>query len=101
MSFAELRSNLGRHLLEKLLTLKELADARVRIAQSEERFRSIIEHSSDIIALLDPEAAILYVSPAFTRQTGYEMWTVLGRNFLDFAHEDGAGALKGEMRELA
>jgi PAS domain S-box-containing protein len=100
MSFSELRSNLGRHLLEKLLTLKHLADARARVARGEERFRSIIEHSGDIIVLLDRDGNILYVSPAFARQAGYEMWTVLGRGLLDFAHDDGREALARALQAL-
>ncbi|MEZ0223354.1 MAG: ATP-binding protein [Alphaproteobacteria bacterium] len=100
MSLTELQSNVGRHLLEKLVAWKHVADAETRAEQSEERFRGIIEHSSDIIMLLDSEATVLYCSPAFTRQTGHEIWTALGQNILDFVHEDGRAGIERGMREL-
>lgn len=86
MSLADLRSHLGKHLLEKLLALKDLAAAETRIEQGEERFRGIIELSHDIIMLLDADGTILYASPSFTRQLGYEVWEVLGQAFSDFIH---------------
>ncbi|HYD17227.1 MAG TPA: PAS domain S-box protein, partial [Patescibacteria group bacterium] len=86
MSLTDLKSELGKHLLEKLLALKDLAAAEAKVAQGEERFRGIIEHSNDIIMMLDAEGTILYGSPAFTRQLGYEIWEVLGQPFFSFVH---------------
>ncbi len=88
MSLGALESDLGRHLLEQLLTLKELAIAEARIEQSEERFRGIIEHSHDIIILLDTDGTVIYTSPAFGRQMGYETWEVLGQPFSALVHEE-------------
>lgn len=100
MSLAELRSLLGRHLLEKLLAFKALADAETRIEESEERFRGIIEHSHDIIVLLDAEATVVYTSPAFRRQMGYEEWEILGQSFADFVHGEDRDALGSMFKEL-
>ena len=100
MSLSELQSNVGRHLLEKLVARKHQADAEMRAEQSEERFRSIIEYSSDITMLLDSDHVILYASPAFARQTGYETRMVLGRNFADFLDEEELGAVSGQLGRL-
>lgn len=100
MSLADLRSPLGRHMLEKIIAFRDLAAAEARVEASEERFRGIIEHSNDIILLLDTDGSILYASPAFGRQMGYELWTVLGQDFFSFVHEEGRARLQDGFREL-
>lgn len=101
MSLSDLRSPLGKHLLEKLLALKDLAAAETRIEQGEERFRGIIELSHDIIMLLDADGTILYASPSFTRQLGYEVWEVLGQTFHDFIHEGDKEFFRAKFLKLA
>lgn len=100
MSLEMLQSDIGKHLLEKLVALKELAAAEARVEQSEERFRGIIEHSHDMILLLDEEGTILYTSPAFGRQTGYEPWEVLGQMIFDFMPDAERGILKNQFHDL-
>lgn len=100
MSLAELQSPLGRHLLEKLLALKDLADAEALIEQSEERFRGIIEHAHDMITLLDADGTILYTSPAFGRQMGFDSWEVLGQTIFDFVHDSDRYILQQNFRRL-
>lgn len=100
MSLAELYSPVGRHLLEKLLALKDLADAEAMIEQSEERFRGIIEHAHDMITLLDADGTVLYTSPAFGRQMGYDAWEVLGQTVFDFVHESDKYILQQSFRRL-
>jgi two-component system sporulation sensor kinase A len=46
---------------------KQVEDA---LRRSEERFRSLIKHSSDIIGVIDIEGSILFVSPAISRVIG-------------------------------
>lgn len=100
MSMKALESDVGKHLLEKLVALKDLAAAEARVEQSEERFRDIIEHSHDMIALLDHDATILYTSPAFGRQMGYEQWEVLGQTLTDFVQEEDRPSLQQNFRKL-
>jgi PAS domain S-box-containing protein len=100
MSLAELHSPIGRRLVEKLLAIKELAAAEIRIEQSEERFRGIIEHSHDVIMLLDESATIVYTSPAFGRLLGYESWEVLGQTFFDLIHEDDRKSVESDLGRM-
>ena len=100
MSLSELRSPVGKHLLEKLLAFKDLADAEARVEQSEERFRGIIEHSHDIILLLDTDTTILYNSQAMHRQMQYEEWEVLGRPLLDFLHQDDRVFFEHQFKQV-
>ncbi|HTZ08270.1 MAG TPA: EAL domain-containing protein [Acidimicrobiales bacterium] len=40
-------------------------------AESEQRFRALVQHASDVIIVVGPEGAISYVSPAFEAVLGY------------------------------
>jgi PAS domain S-box-containing protein len=51
--------------------ITEIKETEQKLAQSEERFRAIVEHSSDVITILDGEGNWLYTSDAGTRITGY------------------------------
>jgi PAS domain S-box-containing protein len=48
--------------------------------ESEERFRSLVEHTSDIITILDADGTIRYVSPAVERVMGYKPEEQVGTN---------------------
>jgi two-component system, cell cycle sensor histidine kinase and response regulator CckA len=55
---------------------------------SERRFRALIEHSSDSIALIDANNTILYLSPAVAAVEGYEPEELIGRNGTENTHPD-------------
>ena len=54
---------------------------------SEGRFRQLIQHSSDLITILDAEGRIRYESPAVERALGYRAEELVGRLAFDFVHE--------------
>jgi PAS domain S-box-containing protein len=63
------------------------------LSSSELRFRSLIEHSSDLITTLDKQGNIRYVSPSSKRVIGYKPEQLHGNSFFDFVHpEDVATA---------
>ncbi len=49
----------------------ERARTRRALRESEERFRALVEHSSDLIAILEPDGRVRYASPAQSRLLGY------------------------------
>ena len=53
---------------------------------SEERFRALIEQSSDGIALLDATGAIVYTGPSTSKILGYEGEDFTGRSAFGFIH---------------
>ena len=63
-----------RHMLEKL-------------QDSEEKYRSIVENSPDIIYTADPEGIIHSVNGAMQNILGYEPDDIIGRNFMDLIPE--------------
>jgi PAS domain S-box-containing protein len=56
--------------------------------ESEERFRSLVEHTSDIITILEPDGTIRYVSPAVERVTGYKPEEQVGTTAFGSVHPD-------------
>ena len=73
---------------------------RVRIGalrDSEERFRALVENSSDAIALIGRDSALVYVSPSTDRILGYQPEELLGRSTLDFVHPDDQPAMRGVL----
>lgn len=71
------------------------------LRRSEERFRSLIQYGSDIIAILDAEGNILYESPAVERIMGYLPEERVGRNVFEIIHPEDSEALVGVLAEFA
>src|SRR6185295_15079721 len=49
--------------------------------ESEARFASLVQHSSDLITVLDPDAVVVYQSPSIERVLGYTPADVVGTRF--------------------
>ena len=54
------------------------------LRDSEARFRSLIEHSSDLIITLDKNGTIIYASPGSARVVGFNSRELLGRKISEF-----------------
>jgi diguanylate cyclase (GGDEF)-like protein/PAS domain S-box-containing protein len=60
------------------------------LGQSEARFRSLVQHASDVIIVLDATGNISYESPAVQRVLGYRPEARVGTNALLTVHADEA-----------
>ena len=67
---------------------KEQAEAEVR--RSERRFRSLVQHASDAISVVNRDEVVVYVSPAVERLLGYPPAAYLGMSGYEFLHPDDA-----------
>ncbi len=56
--------------------------------KSEERFRAIVQNSTDIIVLVDEKGINKYISPSFESITGYKIKDRLGKSGVEFIHPD-------------
>jgi diguanylate cyclase (GGDEF)-like protein/PAS domain S-box-containing protein len=72
----------------QVLTVREnvrlLADTAAR--QNEARFRSLVQHSSDVIMVTRPNGTMRFVSPSASRVFGYEPAALLGRPLATLLH---------------
>jgi diguanylate cyclase (GGDEF)-like protein/PAS domain S-box-containing protein len=67
--------------------------ARLQQRRSEERFRALVQHSSDVIAVVRTDGTIQYVTPSVTRVFGYRERELVDRNLKELLHpEDRPGA---------
>jgi PAS domain S-box-containing protein len=77
--------------------LREAQDA---LRQSEARFRALIEHSSDVIALLTVDGKITYDSPAVFQVLGYTQSELAGENVFERLHGDDLSRVKIAFTKL-
>src|SRR5688500_8146511 len=78
----------------------ELAAANVSLQNSERRFRALLEHGSDSIALIDQNNRILYLSPAVAAVEGYTPEELVGRMGPENTHPDDLPLLDKYVAEL-
>ncbi len=62
--------------------------------QIEERFRSLVQNSSDVIAIVSPDAKIQYVSPSVERVFGYPPEDLLNKKLFDYLHPEDKTKMK-------
>jgi diguanylate cyclase (GGDEF)-like protein/PAS domain S-box-containing protein len=65
---------------------KEESDAAMR--RSEDRFRSLIQNTSDVTIIIDEEGIYRYLSPAAGALLGYEHDELVGTRATDYVHPD-------------
>ncbi|HEY9748746.1 MAG TPA: PAS domain S-box protein, partial [Allocoleopsis sp.] len=72
----------------------QAAAANQRLRESEARFRSLVQNSSDIITILTADGTIHYVSPSIERILGYQPETLLGQSAFDYVHDSELAQLR-------
>jgi PAS domain S-box-containing protein len=81
------------------ITARKRAEDKLR--QSEERFRALIEHSSDMVTVITGEGRVTYRSPASAEQLGYAEEEFMGGTVFDRAHPDDVAELAALLKRLA
>jgi diguanylate cyclase (GGDEF)-like protein/PAS domain S-box-containing protein len=84
-----MKSNLDSSLLVRSIRYaierKKVDD---KLKRTEERFRLLIENAVDLIAILDIDGTMQYVSPSHKRVLGYEDQDLLGKKAFEFIHPE-------------
>jgi diguanylate cyclase (GGDEF)-like protein/PAS domain S-box-containing protein len=88
----------ARQLLAFRRNAEIVAEAAVRA--SEARFRSLVQHSSDLIFLLDEQGIVQFASSSAARVIGYEAEALVGVELAALAHADDMSLVTGFV-ELA
>ncbi len=71
------------------------------LRQSDERFRNVFEHSSDMIGIVNPDATIRFVSPSTERLLGYRPEELVGRSMMELVYPDDLSLALGTFSLLA
>ncbi|HEX3034140.1 MAG TPA: PAS domain S-box protein [Thermodesulfobacteriota bacterium] len=83
---------------ELQLEINERKQAERTIRESEEKYRTLVEHSYDLICETSIDGRFLYVGPNFWYVLGYESGELLGRNMFEHVHPDDSPAVMAEFQ---
>lgn len=75
-------------------------NAEIRLRESEERLREIVDLTSDWIWEINPSWQYQYVSPRISQILGYTREEMLGKTPFDFILPEDVEQIKGAVREL-
>ena len=68
--------------------------------QNEEFFRSLIEETSDIVAIINKDGTIRYESPSITRTLGFGPELLVGKTFFSLVSDEDVPGLKKILDEI-
>lgn len=72
-----------------------------QLADSEQRYRDLVDNMGDVVYSSDLEGRWLSLNPAWEQLTGQKVADSLGRNSFDFVHPDDHHLLMGAAREIS
>ena len=78
--------------------LKEEAETSLRV--SEDRFRSLVQNSSDTTIVIGPGVTITYVSPSVRQLVGRDPDELVGTRATDLVHPDDRELVEAQLRSL-
>ncbi len=73
---------------------ERLHKVQTTLGQSEARFRSLVQHASDMVILIDNDSTIRYLSPSVERILGYDLSTLRHTPLLQLVHEDDVASVR-------
>lgn len=83
---------------ERVRAEQALCASEAALRNSEERFRALVEHASDMIAILDRDGTVQYEAPAVLRILGYTPQEREGRSPFELVHPDDRERVMAEFR---
>jgi hypothetical protein len=87
----------GELLVRSIRYASERGRALEALERREEHYRSLIEHSLDLISIMSQDGTIRYASPSHERLLGYPVDELVGRNVLCFIHPDDAARVQSAL----
>lgn len=102
LSVAIARSATGKalHFIAHIENITERKRGEQALADSETRLRTLIENSSDVIAVTAIDGRLLYVSSSVSKIAGYTTEELIGRKFSDLVHPDDQALAAAQFGEL-
>lgn len=86
-----------------LITLHDISRhkrAEQALRQSEERYRMLVEHQSDLVVRVDTEGKLQFASPSFCMMFGIDEEQLVGRELCPIINNSGQGPMKEAMKRL-
>ncbi|MGH7555678.1 MAG: PAS domain S-box protein, partial [Longimicrobiales bacterium] len=105
--WVEVRAQAGRNAASEIVGISglmsdvhERKQAAEALRRSEEYFRSLIENSADVMAVLDRDGRIRYTSPAIERVLGFRPEERVGQDAFELVHADDAAEARARFAEV-
>ena len=80
------------------VTERHIAETKLRL--SERKHRIILEHSNDLICMMNQEGIVVYASPSYKSLLGYEQEEVVGKDILTFIHSEDNDTCQKAIQKL-
>lgn len=80
-----------------MIDITEQKGAEETLRHNEQRFRSLIESISDIVAIVDVSGRLRYTSPALSRVLGHSSSELRGSSLFELIHPDDGGYLSERL----
>jgi diguanylate cyclase (GGDEF)-like protein/PAS domain S-box-containing protein len=77
-----------------------VAEMDLRRRHGDARFRSLIQNSSDVITILEPDLTIRYESPSVEHVLGHAMEERVGHSPLELVHPDDASSVRLALEQV-
>jgi PAS domain S-box-containing protein len=61
------------------------------------RFKTLIQHTSDVVTILEPDGTIRYESPSVEQVLGYDQQALVGENAFEYVHPEDRKAVVSEF----
>lgn len=90
----------GTEILGIARDITDRKTAEMEKEKSENRFKAMITHLSDIIWVIEPDVTIKWHSPSLKRILGYEDSYLIGRKGTDYIHPDDMDVIGSEMAKV-
>jgi two-component system, cell cycle sensor histidine kinase and response regulator CckA len=87
----------GELLVRSIRYASERGRALEALERREEHYRSLIEHSLDLISILNLDGTIRYASPSHERLLGYPVGELVGRNVVSFVHPEDVSRVQSAL----
>ena len=85
-----------RHAIEGVKLIEQRAAGR-----SEARFRSLVQNSSDLIAVLGESGEFTYLAPSVQSVLGFQAEELMGAQFAELLHSEERGAIEAALAAAA
>lgn len=86
-------TGIGRDIATRKQAEEKLRLSEEALKRSEAQFRTLVENSNDIVALVDRNGTIEFASPSVQLVLGHDHALMIGRNAFEYLHPDDALAV--------
>ena len=87
-----------RELIER--SLKVRSEYEIALAQSETRYRSLVEQQIELVSLAEPDGRLIYVNAAYAHHFGLTPQQMIDRNLFDYVAESDRPTVRARIAEV-